>query len=269
MFGTGKKDTYLLTSTVKSARLTSRNAGHRSHGNTNIKVVSCSSAQLFAYNPAWFHMPCTTICSPVSLFTPVSILNWLWNYGSLDTLDWHSPTAFVARFSAARLKFCRPLLPTQHHHKQSRAGTMFTLTLANTVVACIAIYFTFRTAKSWIRRRRFSRAHGCEAPTRIPQTERIVGFGLFRAMQADMKSRVLLPTALQWHREIGNTFSLVLLGQGAIVTIEPENIKAVLATQFHDFGIGTRYRGMGALLGHGIFSSDGSRWEQSRVGTFI
>lgn len=86
-------------------------------------------------------------------------------------------------------------------------------------------------------------------------------------MAADMKARTLLPTSLRLHRELGNTFSLVLLSQPAIITIEPENVKAVLATQFHDFGIGKRYRGMGALLGHGIFTSDGAHWERSRVWT--
>jgi hypothetical protein len=142
---------------------------------------------------------------------------------------------------------------------------MFTFTLANTAVACIAVYFTFTTTVSWIRRRRISRAHGCEAPTRLPQAERIIGLGLFKEMQAQTKSKTILSSTLEQHRELGNTFSGVLLGQGLLITIEPENIKAVLATQFHDFGIGTRYRGMGALLGHGIFSSDGSRWEHSRV----
>ncbi|KFY08386.1 hypothetical protein V492_06278 [Pseudogymnoascus sp. VKM F-4246] len=116
-----------------------------------------------------------------------------------------------------------------------------------------------------IQRRSFAKAHGCKAPARLPQSERIIGFRAFQVMSSNMKERIMLPTALQMHRELGNTFSLVLLSQRALSTIEPENIKAVLATQFHDFGIGKRHRGMGALLGHGIFTSDGKHWEGSRA----
>jgi hypothetical protein len=145
-------------------------------------------------------------------------------------------------------------------------ATMLKLTLANTAAACVAAYFIISGITTWIRRRRFAKAHGCEPPTRLPQTERIIGVDLFTALQTQTKSKTLLPTGVQMHRELGNTFSGVLLGQPVLITIEPENVKAVLATQFHDFGIGTRHRGMGALLGHGIFSSDGSRWEHSRVG---
>ncbi|KFX94096.1 hypothetical protein V490_04524 [Pseudogymnoascus sp. VKM F-3557] len=75
----------------------------------------------------------------------------------------------------------------------------------------------------------------------------------------------MLPSTVEQHKELGNTFSIVIPGQTAISTIEPENLKAVLATQFHDFGIGKRHRGMGALLGHGIFTSDGAHWERSRA----
>lgn len=142
---------------------------------------------------------------------------------------------------------------------------MFNFTFTNTAVVFLALYFVFSNVSSFIRRRRFARAHGCQPPTRLPQTERIIGFGLFKDMQTRTKEKTLLPSGIQLHRELGNTFSGTLLGQAVIITIEPENIKAVLATQFHDFGIGKRDRGMGPLLGQGIFSSDGSRWEHSRV----
>jgi hypothetical protein len=55
------------------------------------------------------------------------------------------------------------------------------------------------------------------------------------------------------------------MGKTFWVTREPENVKAILATNFKDFGIGQRFRSMGALLGQGIFTSDGALWEHSRV----
>ncbi|KFY57448.1 hypothetical protein V496_06417 [Pseudogymnoascus sp. VKM F-4515 (FW-2607)] len=132
-------------------------------------------------------------------------------------------------------------------------------------VACLTVFLFLKKVISLIQRNRFAKAHGCEPPARLPQSERIIGYGIFARMEADMKAHTLLPTSLRLHRELGNTFSLVLPGQPAISTIEPENVKAVLATQFHDFGIGKRHRGMGALLGHGIFTSDGAHWERSRA----
>jgi hypothetical protein len=142
---------------------------------------------------------------------------------------------------------------------------MFNFTWVSIAALCTAIYFIFTQATSLIKRRHFAKAYGCKPPVKFPQPERILGIHFFNSLQSMMKSKTLLSTGVEWHRAIGNTFSATVLGQSAIATVEPENVKAVLATQFHDFGIGTRYRAMGALLGHGIFASDGSRWEHSRV----
>lgn len=142
---------------------------------------------------------------------------------------------------------------------------MFNYSWTAIVAIFTAIYFIFSKASSLIKRRRFAKAYGCKPPARLPQNERILGIQFFNTLQNLMKTKTLLPSGAQWHRAIGNTFTATIMGQKAIVTIEPENIKAVLATQFNDFGIGTRNRAMGALLGNGIFSTDGSRWEHSRV----
>ena len=46
---------------------------------------------------------------------------------------------------------------------------------------------------------------------------------------------------------------------------EPENIKALLSTQFDDFELGEkRYRAFSPLLGNGIFTADGEAWRHSR-----
>ena len=48
-------------------------------------------------------------------------------------------------------------------------------------------------------------------------------------------------------------------------TITVRNIQAVFAADMDSFGIGTtRYMSTEPLLGHGIISSDGLRWKQSR-----
>lgn len=46
-----------------------------------------------------------------------------------------------------------------------------------------------------------------------------------------------------------------------VITVEPKNIQAMLATQFNDFYIGpARSGGFGPMFGPGIFTTDGERW---------
>nr|P16496.3 RecName: Full=Cytochrome P450 52A3-A; Short=CYP52A3-A; AltName: Full=Alkane-inducible P450-ALK1-A; AltName: Full=CYPLIIA3; AltName: Full=Cytochrome P-450ALK; AltName: Full=Cytochrome P450-CM1 [Candida maltosa]BAA00371.1 cytochrome P-450alk [Candida maltosa]prf//1513184A cytochrome P450alk [Candida maltosa] len=50
-----------------------------------------------------------------------------------------------------------------------------------------------------------------------------------------------------------------------VFTVDPENIKAVLATQFNDFALGARHAHFDPLLGDGIFTLDGEGWKLSRA----
>ncbi|KAI3403087.1 hypothetical protein KGF56_004147 [Candida oxycetoniae] len=62
------------------------------------------------------------------------------------------------------------------------------------------------------------------------------------------------------------TFYLRVAGVMKIMfTVDPENIKAVLATQFNDFGLGIRHAHFKPLLGDGIFTLDGAGWKDSRA----
>ena len=49
------------------------------------------------------------------------------------------------------------------------------------------------------------------------------------------------------------------------MTIAPANIKALLSTQFNDFGLGGRLPAFAPLLTGGIFVSDGPAWQHSRA----
>lgn len=54
-------------------------------------------------------------------------------------------------------------------------------------------------------------------------------------------------------------------GQRVILTDDPENIKALLASQFHDFGKGKPFhRDWSAFLGDSIFTTDLEQWHNSR-----
>jgi hypothetical protein len=56
-----------------------------------------------------------------------------------------------------------------------------------------------------------------------------------------------------------------LLGLRCIFTMDPVNIKAILATQFEDYGKGSRFHNDWApFLGDSIFTTDGAQWRASR-----
>lgn len=56
-----------------------------------------------------------------------------------------------------------------------------------------------------------------------------------------------------------------VLDSRVVLTIDPENLKAVLATQFSDYGKGEQFhRDWKPFLGDSIFATDGSMWHNSR-----
>jgi cytochrome P450 len=62
-----------------------------------------------------------------------------------------------------------------------------------------------------------------------------------------------------------DTVETNLLGKRMIFTADPENIKAVLATQFQDYGKGEGFhKSWEAFLGDSIFTTDGDKWHTSR-----
>ncbi|ORY13585.1 cytochrome P450 [Clohesyomyces aquaticus] len=69
------------------------------------------------------------------------------------------------------------------------------------------------------------------------------------------------------YQQIGKTFESATVSiQPIIFTIEPENIKTILATDFDSFELGSRRRTlMGPIVGPGIFSNDGAAWKHSRA----
>ena len=69
-----------------------------------------------------------------------------------------------------------------------------------------------------------------------------------------------------WFREAAPTVEQNFAGRRFLFTADPENIKAMLATQFNDFGKGeTFHRDWKPFLGDGIFATDGQQWQDSRA----
>lgn len=111
----------------------------------------------------------------------------------------------------------------------------------------------------------FKKKHNCHPPIRAQQSERIIGLAAFLKLRRIRRERISLKESLRRALDIGRTNTAVVLGQNIISTCDPENIKAVLATNFPDYGVGPRIDAMGPLLGKGIFTLDDGPWQHSRV----
>lgn len=105
---------------------------------------------------------------------------------------------------------------------------------------------------------------------RFPQAAAVVhvDFGLIRVLKNTFKSRRagVLPYYFRDRFDAHNADTIrVGLLTKPVITRDPENIKAILATQFHDFCLGKRRPQFAPLLGDGIFTLDGVGWKHSRA----
>jgi len=116
-----------------------------------------------------------------------------------------------------------------------------------------------------IRIARFKKHHGCQPVCKIPQSERVVGFGLYRTQINASKDGTILELAQGRYDTYGLTWQASMMGQVYTNTIDIENIKTILASNFKDFGLGQREEAFGPMLGQGIFTTDGAKWEHSRA----
>lgn len=133
------------------------------------------------------------------------------------------------------------------------------------LVAFAGLYVGVRLVRSVVtayRHRQLARSLSCK-PAHIAPSGPFGLVAFYRVSQAAKKKR-WLPFAESEFREHGTTFMRPILGQDIYMTCNPENIKALLATQFADFGLGERYEHFLPLLGDGIFTLDGAGWSHSR-----
>lgn len=64
----------------------------------------------------------------------------------------------------------------------------------------------------------------------------------------------------------GHTIHVIVFGQRIFLTNHSENVKAMLATQFEDYGKGPKFIAVWSqFLGNGIFNADGRTWKHSRA----
>ncbi|KAK0190285.1 cytochrome P450 monooxygenase pc-3 [Armillaria mellea] len=106
---------------------------------------------------------------------------------------------------------------------------------------------------------------------------------IVRSIRSTFRNGYPVEILHKWNTEYGNTFVLNLFSERQVITMEPEHIKAILATQFQEFEKGwitlcvssarslkmlmkaqSLSQAMGSLLGAGVFNSDGDMWKFHR-----
>lgn len=140
------------------------------------------------------------------------------------------------------------------------------------IVIVSVVYVLYSLISRFISYRqhsKFIRENGCKPFAKYPHKDPIFGFDLFKE-NIKLTKVGGIHTAIEdrYHNINGgvNTFSQLLLGAEVINTAEPENIKAILATKFKDFGLPPRRKeAFQPVFGHGIFTTDGAEWETSRA----
>jgi cytochrome P450 len=120
------------------------------------------------------------------------------------------------------------------------------------------------TCNVYLNRRSHAKAQGCEEPTTLQQ-ESFLGYGMLRDSFQALRNATYLRLGKQRFDENGDTFAFKQLGKFGVLTNDPINVKAILSSQFQDFGVGKRRaEAFEPLIGHGIFTADGASWEKAR-----
>lgn len=117
-------------------------------------------------------------------------------------------------------------------------------------------------------RRRLIKENGCQPVKKYPHKGilgKLFGYDTIKLNYYAAKTGHAQEIGRARNFSTQNTIQIRSLNRDAILTIEPENIKAFLSTKFNDFGLGERRRQvLGPVFGTGIFVSDGKSWEHSR-----
>lgn len=141
---------------------------------------------------------------------------------------------------------------------------IFSLLLGGTVL--VALYLLTQRLATYRSRQTFIKQSGCKPPTKFPLKDPFFGTdAIYDALRAG-RNKTFLNLKRGHYERYGNTFSSKLSTLSIINTIEPENIKTVLSTNYKDYNVGApRRNAFLPILGNSIVLNDGAQWEHSRA----
>ncbi|RMD42597.1 hypothetical protein DV735_g2558, partial [Chaetothyriales sp. CBS 134920] len=133
------------------------------------------------------------------------------------------------------------------------------------------IYILYSVLHSYFKQWQYNRkaaALGCELPPLRPYKYPGGLDIILELIKADKRHQIpnFVFTVFANKMNGIDTFRQYLFGDLVIATVNPENIKTILAKKFDDFDLGEVRRGaFWPLLGNGIFTADGAYWAHSRA----
>ncbi|OAQ64432.1 cytochrome P450 [Pochonia chlamydosporia 170] len=136
-----------------------------------------------------------------------------------------------------------------------------------TILVVVALSYLIYSTSISISHKLRARRLGCK-PAYARPGWLFLGIGALRRSIIAAKEQVLQNDEVAVYEELGcrPTWVQNILGGWYHFTADPDNIKAILATQFKDFELGPfRFNLLGPLLGHGIFTTDGQEWQHHRA----
>lgn len=138
--------------------------------------------------------------------------------------------------------------------------------LAFVATTVYIIYFTISSLALWRKRSAIKRQNKCKPAPRLPQKDPFFGLDFFKDNRKAMEEGRMLDAAIKRFQDMkANTFALKMAGMNVVTTIDPENIKTILALDFKKYSIGAaRKDGLQPMLGAGIFTTEGHEWQHSR-----
>ena len=119
-------------------------------------------------------------------------------------------------------------------------------------------------------RRALIKKHGCEPIKRNPDynyfPNNVIGYRTLIENLAGLREHTFLQRLRNRYIRHGSyTMVQRIIFTNMIQTIEPDNLKTMLALNFKDYELGDRRTAaMIPLLGRGIFTTDGAAWQHSR-----
>ncbi|KAI7352148.1 cytochrome P450 [Hortaea werneckii] len=146
-----------------------------------------------------------------------------------------------------------------------------TLLSLPTLWVAVGLYITWRLIsylQAELRFRNFATSHGCEPVYQAQDQKWPWGLDrMYKVLTARKRGMDPLDDYFAWPLYEHPTLQRAGLGGAQnIETIEPANVKAILATKFDDWVIGERrHRALRPCQGHNIFTSDGAFWQHSRA----
>ena len=128
------------------------------------------------------------------------------------------------------------------------------------------LYYLYWQLTVGTSRRRMVREHGCQPPFKLPDWDPFFGLGNASTIMRWAEERTLLSNNYKRMTGFGvRTFRTNSFGTVFLLTIEPENLKQILAVQFKNFALPKRRKAAFLpMLGEGIFNTDGAPWQHSR-----